>query len=148
MLLNEHVYCVAITLKMTEQVEQWICIKFYVRLEHFSMEIIPVIQKAASMSNWWLAASLQNIPTHASHLVQNFLVKHQITQVTLPPYSWYLLPWNFWLFPKLKSPLKGKISDCWWDSRKYDGDQLIVIRRTVWGPKLLTLKGTEGSLYI
>ena len=37
-----------------------------------------------------------------------FLTKHQITQVTQPHYSPYLVPCNFWLFPKLKSPLKGK----------------------------------------
>ena len=49
-----------------------------------------------------------NVPAHASCLVQRFLVKHQITQVTQSPYSPYLVPCNFWLFPKLKSPLKGK----------------------------------------
>ena len=36
------------------------------------------------------------------------LVKHQITQVMQPPYSPDLSPCDFWLFPKLKSPLKGK----------------------------------------
>ena len=44
--MSEHVYCVAITLKMTEQVEQQICIKFYVKLEHSSTETIWMIQKA------------------------------------------------------------------------------------------------------
>ena len=28
--------------------------------------------------------------------------------MTQPPYSPYLVPYDFWLFPKLKSPLKGK----------------------------------------
>ena len=41
-------------------------------------------------------------------LVQSVLVKHQLTQVTQPPYSPDLVPCDFWLFPKLKSPLKGK----------------------------------------
>ena len=31
----------------------------------------------------------------------------QITQVTQPPYSPDLAPCDFWLFPNLKSPLKG-----------------------------------------
>ena len=44
--MNEHVYCVAITSKMTEQVEQWICIKFCIKLEHSSTETIQMIQKA------------------------------------------------------------------------------------------------------
>ncbi|XP_069330150.1 histone-lysine N-methyltransferase SETMAR-like [Eulemur rufifrons] len=49
-----------------------------------------------------------NTPAHVSHLVQSFLVKHQITQVTQSPYSPDLVPCDFWLFPKLKSPLKEK----------------------------------------
>ena len=49
-----------------------------------------------------------NLPTHASCLLQSFLGKHQITQVAQPPYSPDLVPRDFWLFPKLKSPLKGK----------------------------------------
>ena len=46
MLLSEHVYCVAIAFKMTEQVEQRICIKFCVKLEHSSMGTIRMIQTA------------------------------------------------------------------------------------------------------
>ena len=49
-----------------------------------------------------------NTPTHASYLMQSLLVKHQITQVTHPPYSPDLVPCDFWIFPKLKSPLRGK----------------------------------------
>ena len=49
-----------------------------------------------------------NAPAHASHLMQSFLAKHQTTQVTQPPYIPELVPRDFWLFPKLKSPLKGK----------------------------------------
>ena len=77
--LSEHVYCVAVTVKMTERVEQQICIKFCIKLEDVSMETIWMIQKAAAMGNWRLAA-----PTQASHPVQRFLAKHQITQVTQP----------------------------------------------------------------
>ena len=42
------------------------------------------------------------------HISCNFLEKHQIAQVTQPPYSPDLVPCDFWLFPKLKSLLKGK----------------------------------------
>ena len=52
MQLSEHVYCVAVTFKMTEQVEQRICIKCWVKLEHCSTENIQMIQKAADMGNW------------------------------------------------------------------------------------------------
>ena len=44
--LSEHVYCVAVAFKITEEVEQKICIKFCVKLEHYSGEIIWMIQKA------------------------------------------------------------------------------------------------------
>ena len=42
------------------------------------------------------------------HFSCSFLAKHQITQVTQPPCSPDMEPWDFWLFPKLKSPLKRK----------------------------------------
>ena len=44
--MSEHVYCVAITFKMIESVEQQICFKFCIKLEHFSMESIWMIHKA------------------------------------------------------------------------------------------------------
>ena len=44
--LREHVYCVSIALKKTEQVERQICIKFCIKLEHSSVETIQMIQKA------------------------------------------------------------------------------------------------------
>ena len=51
MVLNKHVYCVATTFKMTEQVEEQICIESCVKLEHSSMETIQMMQKAAAMGN-------------------------------------------------------------------------------------------------
>ena len=50
--MSEDVYCVAVTFKMTEKVEQQFCIKFYVKLEHSSMEIIQMIQKATAIGSW------------------------------------------------------------------------------------------------
>ena len=52
MLLSEHAYCVAVACKMTEQVEQQICIKCCIKLEHSSLETIWMTQKAAAMGNW------------------------------------------------------------------------------------------------
>ena len=51
-LLSEHMYCVVVTFKMTEQVEQRICIKCCVELEHSSMETIQMIQKTTAMGHW------------------------------------------------------------------------------------------------
>ena len=53
MLLSEHGYCVALVLKMTEQVEQGICIKYCIKLlEHSSTETTQMIQKVAAMGAW------------------------------------------------------------------------------------------------
>ena len=54
--MSEHVY---IAFTMTEQVEQQICIKFCVKLEHSSMETVQIIHEATAVSNWCLAASSQ-----------------------------------------------------------------------------------------
>ena len=49
-------------------------------------------------------------------------------------------------FPKTKITFEiEEISDHQWDSWKYNG-QLMAIRRTVWGLKVPTLKGTEEPL--
>ena len=50
--LSEHEYSVAITFKMTEQVEQQTCIKVCIKLEHSSAETILMIQKATTMDSW------------------------------------------------------------------------------------------------
>ena len=44
--MSEHVYCMAFTFKMTQQIELQICIKFCIKLEHSSAETIWMIQKA------------------------------------------------------------------------------------------------------
>ena len=51
MLLSEHVYGVAVAFKMTERVEQPICIKFCAKLEQSSAESIQMIQKATPTGN-------------------------------------------------------------------------------------------------
>jgi transposase len=61
--------------------------------------------------NWQLHHD--NAPAHSSHLIQSFLVKHGIPVVRQAPYSPDMAP-CFWLFPKLKRPLKGSC----FDSRK------------------------------
>jgi transposase len=49
-----------------------------------------------------------NAPAHSTALVQAFLAKHRTTQVCQHPYNPDLAPCEFWLFPKLKSPLKWR----------------------------------------
>ena len=55
------------------------------------------------------------------------------------------VPWLL-AFPKTRITFEREvISDHWWNSGKYDG-AADGIGRTVWGPKVPTLKGTEASL--
>ena len=104
--LSELEYCVIVTFKMTEWVGQWICVRFYLKLQHSFVETIEIIQKAAAMGNWWLAISswqcactctpscavffckTSKCPDDSAHLQHRFGA------------LWY------WLFPKLQSPLK------------------------------------------
>ena len=79
----------------------------YLNVLHWSRDAIWQKQlQLWATGDWQLHHD--NVPAHASRLVQSSLAKHQITQVTQPPYSPDLAPCDFWLFPKLKSPLKGK----------------------------------------
>ena len=49
-----------------------------------------------------------NAPPHASILIREFLAKQETIVVPQPPYSPDLTPADFFLFPKLKSTLKGR----------------------------------------
>jgi hypothetical protein len=55
--------------------------------------------------NWQLHHD--NASAHSSNLIQSFLAKHSIPVVRQAPYSLDMAPCDFWLFPKLKRPLKG-----------------------------------------
>ena len=65
------------------------------------------------------------------HILCSVLVKHQITQVIHPSYSPDWAPCDFWLFPKLKSPLKGKRFQTINEIQKNTMGQLMKIERTV-----------------
>ena len=48
-----------------------------------------------------------NAPSHTSFAVREFLAQNKITTLPHPPYSPDLAPCDFFLFPKLKTHLKG-----------------------------------------
>ena len=93
------------------------------------------------MINWQLHHD--NVPTHTNCLVQRGFL-HNIKPA--PPYSPHLVLGNFWHFPKLKSALNGKRFQTTNEIQENMLGHLMAIGRTVWGPKVLTLKGTEASL--
>ena len=97
-----------VTFKMTEQIEQQICIKFCVKLEHFPVETICIIQKASAMGNWWLVASLWQCACSWIMSRVEFFGKTPSLPGDSVFYTPDLVTCKFWLFPKVKSPLKGK----------------------------------------
>ena len=131
--MSEHVFWVATAFQMTEWDEQWISIKFCLKLEHSPRKLFRWFGRLQlwATGDWQLHHD--NASTHDSHLLQSFfLTKHQVARVTQPPYSPDLVPFNFWLFPKLKSPLKGKRFQSINEIQE-NTTGLMVIGRTVWG---------------
>ena len=100
-----------------------------------------MIQKAAAMGHGDWQLPHNNVRMHESCLMQSFLAKHQITLVTQPPYSTDLMPCNFWLFPKLKSPLKEQGFQSVDEIQENTMRPLMATGGTVCSPKLPTLKG-------
>ena len=116
-------YCVlcGLSFKMTEQVEQWLCIKFCIKLEHYSVETIWMIQKAAAMGNWWLAASSQQRACSCIlSCAEVFNKTSNYPGDSAPLQPRFALLWLL-AFPKTRIAFeREEISDHQWDSGKYD----------------------------
>ncbi|UYV62125.1 hypothetical protein LAZ67_1007912 [Cordylochernes scorpioides] len=68
-----------------------------------------ILQKRPDLwknKNWLLHHD--NAPAHTSLLVRDFLAKNNTLMMPQPPYSPELAPCDFFLFPKLKRPMKGR----------------------------------------
>ena len=145
--LSEHVYCVAIIFKMTEWVEQWICIKFCVKLEHSSMETIWMTQKATAMGNWWWAASSwQHTCLCITSCAEFFGKTSNHPGDSAPLQSRFGALW-FLAFPQTKIIFEWEGISTIDEIQENNTGQLMVIRRTVWIPKVPTLKGSEASFF-
>ena len=70
-------------------------------------EAVRRMRPEAWTNNTWMLHH-DNAPAHASLLIREFLTKHETTVVPQPPYFLDLAPVDFFLFPKLKSSLKGR----------------------------------------
>ena len=57
--------------------------------------------------SWFLLQD--NAPVHRAVAVQEFLARKQVCVLNHPPYSPDLSPCDYFLFPKLKLPLKGRL---------------------------------------
>jgi hypothetical protein len=59
-----------------------------------------------STNMWFLHHD--NVPTHRSVLVEDFLTKYNVMSLEYPPHSSDLVPFDFYLFPRPKSAFKGR----------------------------------------
>ncbi|UYV68982.1 DDX55 [Cordylochernes scorpioides] len=81
--------------------------EYYLQVMHNFREAIR--QKFPDLwknKNWLLHHD--NAPAHTSLLVRDFLAKNNTLMMPQPPYSPNLAPCDFFLFPKLKRPMKGR----------------------------------------
>ena len=76
-----------------------------------------------SSGDWLLLHD--NAPAHSSNLVQQFLSKHSIASLRQPPYSSDIALCDFWLFLKLKKPLKEQRFD---DKRTVENNATSVLK--------------------
>ena len=106
---------------MTEQVEQWNCIKFYDKLEHSSVETIEWFRRLQLWATGDWPLCYNNMPTHASCLGQSFFCEtsnHPDNSVPLQPRVGTL---RLLSFPQTIITFeREEISDHWWDSGSYD----------------------------
>jgi transposase len=81
--------------------------EYYLEVMQCLNEAVRKKRPDAWRENRWM---LQHNHTslHSSFLVLDFLAKHATTVLPQPPYSPDLAPADFFLFPKLKSTLKGR----------------------------------------
>ena len=107
-----------------------------------------MLKTAAAMGTWWLAASSRQRACACITSCSEFLEKHQITQVTQFPYSPDLASYNFWLFPKLRSSLKGKRFQTIDEIQENTRVQLMEIGRTMWGPTVACFEGDWGIIVL
>jgi histone-lysine N-methyltransferase SETMAR len=78
---------------------------FYVQvLTRLQKRIVRV--RPAIANNWRLHHD--NAPSHTAFRVVEYLAQHKVATLPQPPYSPDLAPPDFFLFPRIKSTLKGK----------------------------------------
>jgi hypothetical protein len=80
--------------------------------QHCYLEILARLREAVRRkrpelwSDAWILHN-DNAPAHDALAVQEFLAKKSIMKLDYLPYSPHVAPCDFWLFPKLKTALKG-----------------------------------------
>jgi len=82
--------------------------EFYLKVMKRLKEVVRRKRLEAWTNKTWMLHH-DNAPAHASLLIREFLAKQETIVVPQPPYSPDLAPADFFLFPNLKSTLKGRL---------------------------------------
>ena len=144
MLWSEHMYCVAVTFKMTKLSNE--------STSNFALSLnIPVWKllddsEGCSYGQPEIGSFPMTMPPVMHHISCRVFGETSNHPGHSVPYSQDLVPCDFRIFPKLKSPLKGKRFQTVNEIKENTTGHLMVTGRTVWGPKVPTLKGTEVSV--
>ena len=110
-------------------------------LEHSSSKTIQMIQKAAAMGNWWLAASSwQCACSYITSCAELFGETSDHSGDSAPLQLRFGTLWLL-AFPKTKITLKGKRFQTVNEIQENITGQLMAIGRTVWGPRYLLWRG-------
>jgi len=86
-----------------------------------------------------------NAPAHAFLFICSYLAKQQKSIVPHPPYSPNLASADFFLFPELKTTLKGHCFQTTGDSGKCDKRTACHDRKCV--PRSIPMEETMGTVY-
>ena len=81
--------------------------EYYLEVMRRLREAIRKKRPESWKNNSWLSHH-DNAPAHSSLLVRNFLAKNNTFIMPQPSYSPDLAPCDFFLFPRLKRPMKGR----------------------------------------
>ena len=81
--------------------------EYYLEVMRSFRDAIQKKQPELWKNNSWLLHH-DNAPAHSSLLVRTFLAKNNTVIMPQPPYSPDLAPCEFFLFPRLKRPVKGR----------------------------------------
>lgn len=75
-------------------------------LRHLREDIRRKRPELWANQSWFLHHD--NAPIHTAHLTRDYLTKNNVNVIPQAPYSPDMAPCDFFLFPKLKLPLRGK----------------------------------------
>ena len=132
-------------LSHSKWVEQRIYVKFCVRLENSFSEKYSDDSEGCSYGQLVIGCFITTM-CPLTHHVSCRIFDETVNYPGDSAYSPDLAPCDFGLFPKLKSPFKGKRFQSMDEIQENRTGELMAIGRTVWDFNVPTLKGTEASL--